>query len=192
MNHKHNQNLNERRNVHYKRNIKMHSCNRCCQWKAISVTYSECTSVTLGIQHAKCICHIDYLIKGTFFGKKLLNIKCVFWFSLKLLSETFLILRTIQWDCHKCTQIFMLSTYYSCHNNETWIFLTGFQKIVKHQISWKSVQNGATLFHAGGWITDMTKLAVALPSFVNVPKHIIQTVKPCQRRQVLTSFKREL
>ena len=32
------------------------------------------------------------------FRKRLLNIKCVFWFSLQLLSETFLILRRIQRD----------------------------------------------------------------------------------------------
>jgi len=31
-------------------------------------------------------------------GGELLNIKCVFWFSLQLLSETFLILRRIQRD----------------------------------------------------------------------------------------------
>ena len=38
-----------------------------------------------------------YLINSTIFGKKeLLNIKCVFWFSLQLLLETFLILRQIQ------------------------------------------------------------------------------------------------
>jgi len=34
-----------------------------------------------------------YLINGTISGKKLLNIKCVFWFSVQLLSATFLILR---------------------------------------------------------------------------------------------------
>jgi hypothetical protein len=33
-----------------------------------------------------------YLISGTVFGKRLLNTKSVFWFSLQLLSETFLIL----------------------------------------------------------------------------------------------------
>jgi len=34
-----------------------------------------------------------YLINGTIFGKKkLLNVKCVFWFSLQCLSEIFLIL----------------------------------------------------------------------------------------------------
>jgi hypothetical protein len=39
-----------------------------------------------------------HLIKVTIFGKTLLHIKCVFWFSLELLSETFLILRRIEWD----------------------------------------------------------------------------------------------
>jgi hypothetical protein len=39
-----------------------------------------------------------YLINGTIFGKKLLNIKCVFWLYLQILSQTFLILRTIQRD----------------------------------------------------------------------------------------------
>jgi hypothetical protein len=42
-----------------------------------------------------CLCHIfpHYLTHGTIFWKKLLNIKCVFWFSLKNFSEIFLILR---------------------------------------------------------------------------------------------------
>ena len=39
-----------------------------------------------------------YLINGTISGKRLLNMKCVFWFSLQLLIETFLILRKIQRD----------------------------------------------------------------------------------------------
>ena len=37
-----------------------------------------------------------YLINGTIFNKRLLNIECVFRFSLQLLSETFLILRIIE------------------------------------------------------------------------------------------------
>jgi hypothetical protein len=68
-------------------------------------------SVALVIQRAKAhapychlwlawLCHIfpHYLINGTIFGKMLLNIKCVFWFSVQLLSETFLTLRNIQRD----------------------------------------------------------------------------------------------
>ena len=36
---------------------------------------------------------LHYVINGTVFGKKLLSIKCVFCFSLKLLREIFLLLR---------------------------------------------------------------------------------------------------
>jgi hypothetical protein len=42
-----------------------------------------------------------YLTNGTIFEKKLLNKKCVLWFSLQLLSETFLILRRTKWDMIK-------------------------------------------------------------------------------------------
>ena len=42
-----------------------------------------------------------YLINCTIFGKKLLNIKCVFWFSLQLLCETFLIIRRTDRDMIK-------------------------------------------------------------------------------------------
>jgi hypothetical protein len=78
--------------------------------KEISITYTECVSVAFVIQHAQrifsaqlCIVWLfnffsHYLINGTIFEKKLLNIKCVFWFSLKLLSETFFILRRIERD----------------------------------------------------------------------------------------------
>jgi hypothetical protein len=48
----------------------------------------------------------DYRIKETILhkrhnlggGGKLLNTECVFWFSLQLLSETFLTVIRIQWD----------------------------------------------------------------------------------------------
>jgi hypothetical protein len=39
-----------------------------------------------------------YLINGAIFGKKLLNIKCVFWFSVQLLFENSLFLRRIELD----------------------------------------------------------------------------------------------
>jgi hypothetical protein len=39
-----------------------------------------------------------YFINGTIFEEKLWNLKCVFRVSLQLLSETFLILRRIEWE----------------------------------------------------------------------------------------------
>jgi len=69
----------------YKRNIAALLYNHCCSGRAISITYSECVSVTLGFQHAIRMRH--FVICGKFVsiifihiigGKKLLNIKIVF------------------------------------------------------------------------------------------------------------------
>jgi hypothetical protein len=37
----------------YKFNVELRSCIHCFRGKALSVTYSECVSVTIGIQHVK-------------------------------------------------------------------------------------------------------------------------------------------
>ena len=86
-------------------------CLRFFFWKADEKIYG--TRLALLIQHARRMHHIilpsvaslaaPYFsalpIKRHDFRKKmLLNIKCVFWFSLQLLFETFLILRIIQRD----------------------------------------------------------------------------------------------
>ena len=77
-----------------------------CGWTEAGVFLCAC-SLTNPAYNAPPYCHLRplwlhhvfprYLINGTIFGRKLFNIKCVFWFSLQLLSNRCLILRRIQW-----------------------------------------------------------------------------------------------
>ena len=92
--------------------MRARSRNHCCLRKAISITYAECISVAVVIQHPMRMCSIIWssvacLVLPYFptlshkwhgFRKKLLNIKSVLWFCPQRLSETFLILRRIQRD----------------------------------------------------------------------------------------------
>jgi hypothetical protein len=83
----------------------MRSRNHFCRGKAISMTYCDCVSVALVVQHTMRnapYCHLwpllpyhifpHYLKNGTIFGKELQNRKCVLIFSRKVFSEIFLIL----------------------------------------------------------------------------------------------------
>ena len=42
----------------YERNIEARLCNHCCNGKSISITYSECVLVALGVHHAMRMRHI--------------------------------------------------------------------------------------------------------------------------------------
>ena len=129
----------------------------------MSLTYSRCVSVALVIQHAMRMRRIilssldcpalgfsTLSHNGTIFKKKkLLKLKCVFWFSLQFLSQIFLILGRIQEDIiinvqrSSCKVPVILVMF-----NETWIFSTDPPIILKYQISLKSFQ----FFHVGGRI----------------------------------------
>jgi hypothetical protein len=118
---------------------------------------------------------LHYLINGTIFGKPLLNIKCVFWFSLHLLSETFLILRRIQRDItinvHRSScRVPLLSDF-----NETWIFWTDFRKILISNFL-KIRPSGSLVVPCGRTQTDMTKLIVAFRNFANALKKWVVNV----------------
>jgi len=82
--------VNKTGNVHTC-NTEACSCNHCCSGKSVRITYFECVSVVL--KYPACnahapYCHLwpvrlysifpHYLLKGTIFEKKKLNIKCGF------------------------------------------------------------------------------------------------------------------
>jgi len=122
--------------------------------------------------HAPC-CHLcpaplynifpHYLINGTIFGKMLLNTKCVFWFSVQLLPETFLtvtrterdVLTTVHICRSACTVLVVLALFYWNLN-----FLDSFWKNSQLSNFIKVHQFGAEFFYAYGQ-TDLTKLIVA-------------------------------
>jgi len=107
----------------------------------------------------------------------------VFWFSLQLLSETFLILRRNERDI-KYIYIHIKYPLFLSDFNETWILLTNFRKIHKYRISWISVKwEPSCSIRTDGrtdrqkeWQADMTKLIVAVRNFANVPKNTPLTV----------------
>ena len=87
------------------------------------------------------------------FLKKLLSMKCVFWYCLQLFSEKFFILRRIEWVIE----------------NVYWSFLTDFWKIFKYQISWKSAQKPSCSKQTHGQ-RDMMKRQVTFCDSANAPK----------------------
>jgi len=114
-------------------------------------------TIAFVIRHAKRMHHVilssaacpalqhylpHYLIKGTIFAKKLFNIKCMFWTSLQLLSQTYLILRRIQRDI--ITNLRNYSRKVPRCSCQIWMKLNFsrqiFEKCSDTKISWKSVQ----------------------------------------------------
>jgi hypothetical protein len=158
----------------------VHLCNHSCYGNALIITHSGCVSLGLVIQQAMHMCchivtcglsgctiffHI-YLINSTIF-KNLLNIECVFWFSLKGLLETFLILRRTEILPQRYISLHVKNPLFLSDFNETWIILTYFRKIFKYEISRKSMQWGPKLFHA-----DRHDEAKSLFAIVNVPQKL--------------------
>ena len=97
-----------------------------------------------------------YLINGTIFSKKLGNIKCVFWFSLQLLFQTFLILIRIQRDIVLNVKRSKYSARYSCR---ILMKLEFSGQIFERNSNIKFHHNpssGAALFHADGWSDGQT------------------------------------
>ena len=150
-----------------------HSSNYRCRGKSVSITYSECIPVAIFFHHAcaALYCHLwpfwlyptlpHYLVNGTIFGEKKFKNK-MFWFSLQLLSDIILILRSTEPD-----SIINIHTS-SCIGP---IILVGFElnldllcrrsKKLRYQISSKSVQwkpscSTRTFRQTDGWTGAQT------------------------------------
>jgi hypothetical protein len=77
--------------------------------------------------------------------------------------------------CHKCIKVFVSSSCYSCQILlKTLVFLSDFRKLLKYQISLKSVwwEPRCSLW------TDMTSLKAAVRNFANCPKYDCVTQNP--------------
>jgi len=106
--------------------------------------------------------------------KKSCSTQNAFWFPLQGLSEILLILKRTQLGMIKMSSGLKYPFFLS-HFNETWIFSTVFRKMLKHQISWKSVQWEPAI-PCGQ--TDMTKLIVAFRYFLKVSKKATVSATP--------------
>ena len=128
------------------------------------------------------LCNISphYHIKGKIFGgKKNLTTKCALLFFLHISSETFLVLRTIQWGTaineHRSLHVVLVI---SLLVNGYLIFFTNWRKMITNQILPKSIQwEPSCSFRTDGQ-TKITKLIIAFYNFLKPPKtgHLFQNI----------------
>jgi hypothetical protein len=120
------------------------------------------------------IIFLYYLTNGTNFGKNFIKMKCVWWFSVHVLSKTLLILRIIQWDIilnvHTSSCNIPVIVRYSANFNF-------FDKFLKNTPIWNFTKNlsSGSLVLPCRWTdwdgqTDMIQLVVAIHNSVSVPK----------------------
>jgi hypothetical protein len=106
-----------------------------------AVLYSHLWPLWLAVQYFSTLSHK----KHSFRKKKILNVRCVFWFSAQGLSEIFLILRKT--ERHIIINIHRFSyTVFLTDFNQTWIFWTDIRKALKYYISLNFVQWESSYF----------------------------------------------
>ena len=118
---------------------------KACEWARVALLTQHAKRMrSIILSYATCLCSTvffrHYPINGSILGERLLNMKCVFLFSLQFLVKTFLTLRRIQQDI-----VINVKTYWlflSCFS-ETWTFSIHFRKRHKYRmllkfVHWKS------------------------------------------------------
>jgi hypothetical protein len=114
------------------------------------------------------------LVYDTIFGKKLLNLKCVLWFCLRLVSN-------ISYSKKKWADIIVRTCSYEyplslSDFNQTWIVQTDFRQILKFRSNENTSRWGRFVPYGR---TDMTKVIVAFRRFANAPKHFFPKYFHC-------------
>jgi hypothetical protein len=159
----------------YKHNIEVRSCKHCCSGKAISITYSECVSVALVVQHAVCMHIICGLSSCTIFFHiiswkiQFLEIPCctynmcfdfLYNFCLNISHCKKNLTRYVQ-NCTHCCCWILIKLEFSWQIFEKYSNIKFHEKNVQWELSSSMQTDGQT---------DMTNLIVAFCSFVIVPK----------------------
>jgi hypothetical protein len=147
----------------------------------MSVCLYSCLSYPASRSHlfyAVLYCHLwhvwlyyiflRYLITVTIFGKKLLNIQCVFWLPVQILSEIFLIIRRIQRYIitSVCRSLSQVSVIFC----QIWIKLKLPRKIFEKSSNIEFHENVCSGIRVVpyGW-TDVMKLIVTFRDFASTP-----------------------
>jgi len=137
--------------------------------------YSVCVCLVLVIQHALYLSSVAYLVLpyfptlsyNTIFKKQLLNIKCVFWFSLQLLFEKFFTFGRTEQDIVKMYICLLIIKFIENLYAGSWVV----------PCRW-TVRR-----------TDMTKLIVAFRYFANMPQCVMRTLsKPALEMNVICTW----
>ena len=169
-----------------------------CSGKAITITHSDCVCAALVIQHAMCMCHITIcgLTYSTIFfhishkqhnfRKKVIQYKmCV------SISST-----NFTWDvCHSKKKMSAIWSKMSSglhvkyplflsDFNETWIFLTDFEKYTNIKFHGNPSSGSRVISCAQiDKRTDMTKLTVTFHNFASVLKNVMELTDMVSQKQ---------
>ena len=172
----------------------MHSRNNCSCGKTIGILYSECVSVALCIQYARCMCCIvicglpgstiffRIISQTARFSKTIYRTYDVYFdFLYKFLSESFIILRRIQLDI---TINVHRHNRYSCHIlgklEFSWEIFEKYTTIKFHE----SPSSGSRVVPCGKTVghTDTMKLKAVLLNFSEAPKDTPSCRSDCRVR----------